>query len=186
MGHQRSPSAGLSRAASLRSNNASGSSSRSSSPSKPTPSTPSASASTSTATPRTSRLAPPSPIKRQSLVLQPRKSFTRQSPGESPAPPSPALQNSRLGTSPSREAASQAQRTSSPLALPPQNAVIEPPPPPTPVVQAPLQPPTPIDSTPSITNGTTLVPPTPISRVPSHDPSSPITVSPQSIYFTIM
>ncbi|OAX37534.1 hypothetical protein K503DRAFT_850414 [Rhizopogon vinicolor AM-OR11-026] len=182
MGHQRTPSTGLSRAASLRSNGASGSSSRSSSPSKPTPSTP-ASSSASLATPRTSRLAPPSspakpplsPAKRPSLALQPRKSFARQSPGEPAAPPSPALHNPRIGTSPSQEAVTQVRRTSSPLVLPPQNAIVEPPPPPTPVVQAPRQPPTPVESTPSITNGTTLAPPTPISRVPSHDPSSPIT-----------
>lgn len=183
MGHQRSPSTGLSRAASLRSNGASGSSSRSSSPSKPTPSIPSASASTSIASPRTSRLAPPSsPVKRPNLALQPRKSFARQSPGEPTAPMSPVLQNSRIGTSPSQETTNQVQRTSSPLSLPPQNAIVEPPLPPTPVVQALRQPPTPIESTPSLTNGTTLAPPTSISRVPSHDPSSPITVG-TYVYF---
>jgi dynactin 1 len=176
MGHQRTPSTGLSRAASLRSNGASGSSSRSSSPVKPTPSTPSSS-SASLATPRTSRLAPPSsPAKRPPLALQPRKSFARQSPGESSAPLSPALplQTPRKA-SPSQEAVTQVQRTSSPLALPPQNAIIDPPP--MPVVQASRHPPIPINSTPSITNGTTLALPPSISRAISHDPSSPITVS---------
>ncbi|KAG2122581.1 dynein associated protein-domain-containing protein [Suillus clintonianus] len=172
MSHQRTPSTGVSRAASLRSNGASGSSSRSSSPVKATPST-SASA---IASARTSRLAAPSsPAKRiPSLTLQPRKSFSRQLPAESSAPLSPALQTPRIGPSSSQEALVQVQRTSSPLALPPQNAVVEPPPPPSPVAHTFLQPPAPIDSSPSL-NGTKLAPSPSISRVPSHEPTSPIT-----------
>ncbi|KAG1742767.1 dynein associated protein-domain-containing protein [Suillus paluster] len=174
LGHQRTPSASLSRAASLRSNGASGSSSRSSSPVKPTPST--STPASAVASPRTSRLAPPSsPAKRiPSLTLQPRKSFPRLPSAESAAPLSPALQTPKIGSSPSQEPVIQLQRTSSPLALP-QNAVVEPPPPLSPVAHTLLQPPVPIDSSPSPINGTKLAPSPSISRVPSHEPSSPIT-----------
>jgi dynactin 1 len=177
MGHQRTPSAGVSRAASLRSNGASGSSSRSSSPVKATPSA--STSASAVASPRTSRLtAPSSPVKRiPSLTLKPRKSFPRQpSSAESSVPQSPALQTPKIGSSSSQEALVQVQRTSSPFALPPQNAIVEPPPPPSPVAHTFLQPPAPIDSSPSL-NGTKLAPSPSISRVPSHEPTSPITVS---------
>jgi dynactin 1 len=176
MGHQRTPSTGVSRAASLRSNGASGSSSRSSSPVKATPSA--STSASAVASPRTSRLtAPSSPVKRiPSLTLKPRKSFPRQPSAESSVPQSPALQTPKIGSSSSQEALVQVQRTSSPLALPPQNAIVEPPPPPSPVAHTFLQPPAPIDSSPSL-NGTKLAPSPSISRVPSHEPTSPITVS---------
>ncbi|KAG1848525.1 dynein associated protein-domain-containing protein [Suillus subalutaceus] len=174
MSHQRTPSTGVSRAASLRSNGASGSSSRSSSPVKATPSA--STSASAVASPRTSRLtAPSSPAKRiPSLTLKPRRSFPRQPSAESSVPQSPALQTPKIGSSSSQEALVQVQRTSSPLALPPQNAALEPPPPPSPVAHTFLQPPAPIDSSPSL-NGTKLAPSPSISRVPSHEPTSPIT-----------
>ncbi|KAG1758451.1 dynein associated protein-domain-containing protein [Suillus occidentalis] len=162
MGHQRTPSTG-------------GSSSRSSSPVKATPSA--STSASAVASPRTSRLtAPSSPAKRiPSLTLQPRKSFPRQPSTESSAPQSPALQTPRIGSSSSQEALVQVQRTSSPLALPPQNASMEPPPPPpSAVAHTFLQPPASIDSSPSL-NGTKLASSLSISRVPSHEPTSPIT-----------
>ncbi|KAG6334284.1 hypothetical protein ID866_4799 [Astraeus odoratus] len=117
-GHQRTPSTGPARAASLRS---SGPSSRSSSPVK-------ASATSlppppGIASPRISRLAPPaSPVKRiPSLALQPRKSFPRTASGESSGPLSPALQTSRSNQPPSQDTSILvSQRTTSPLSLPSQ------------------------------------------------------------------
>ncbi|KAL4067219.1 dynein associated protein-domain-containing protein [Scleroderma yunnanense] len=117
--HQRTPSTGLARAASLRSSAAS---SRSASPVKP----PSISIPppSGTASPRISRLAPPgSPAKRiSSLALQPRKSFPRSSSGDSNGPLSPALQTRANQTLARDTNILVSQRPSSPLSLPPRVA----------------------------------------------------------------
>ncbi|KIJ13750.1 hypothetical protein PAXINDRAFT_170080 [Paxillus involutus ATCC 200175] len=130
VGHQRTPSTGLSRATSLRSSGAS-SSSRSSSPVKaPTPVT-SMLPPAGTSSPRTSRLAPPSsPAKRMpSLTLQPRKSFPRSAPGENGGPLSPSLPTPRTAalappSSPPHDTTIivPAQRATLPVSLPPQTA----------------------------------------------------------------
>ncbi|KAH7911588.1 dynein associated protein-domain-containing protein [Hygrophoropsis aurantiaca] len=153
IGHQRTPSTGLARAASLRSSG----SSRSASPVKSQ--TNGLPPSSITASPRSSRLAPPtSPAKRiPSLALQPRKSFPRQSSGESAAPLSPALPPTpRSNYSPSQDPTlvPSAQRTSSPLAIP-QQTISPPSPPPIQTIQIePAVPaPAPITTTPSLTNG---------------------------------
>ncbi|KAF8079158.1 dynactin [Lyophyllum atratum] len=128
VGHQRTNS-GLLRANSLRtppSSNASNASPRSTSPTKPV-------ASSSSAAPSLTTLRMPkqagSPTKRNSLSLQPRKSFPiSQSPSEdhtnSPSPSSPTrMKGSPNGQVPKRTSSplsSQApRRTSSPLSLPP-------------------------------------------------------------------
>ncbi|KAH7920934.1 hypothetical protein BV22DRAFT_1097308 [Leucogyrophana mollusca] len=173
IGHQRTPSTGLARAASLRSSGSSRSSSPVKGQSNGIP------PSSVTASPRSSRLAPPSsPVKRiPSLALQPRKSFPRQASGESSAPLSPALPPTpRNGYSPSQDPTlvPPVQRTSSPLAIPQQT--ISPPSPPSPPpiqTQAPLLPPAPIVSTPSLTNGSSHARSISITKPPSQ-PSSPV------------
>ncbi|KAI6012667.1 dynein associated protein-domain-containing protein [Pisolithus orientalis] len=178
-GHQRTPSTGVSRAASLRSAGAS-SSSRSSSPVKPPaslmPLLPSG-----TASPRISRLAPPSsPVKRiSSLALQPRKSFPRTSSGDSSGPLSPALQTPRSNRLPVQDTTIvTSQRATSPLSLPPQTG--------SPTRSEPAEPqlppePVAVSSLPSLTSGSVSSPIVPsLSGGPLQAPTIPVSREPSS------
>ncbi|KAF5385085.1 hypothetical protein D9615_001067 [Tricholomella constricta] len=141
LGHQRTPSSGLLRTNSLRTPPSSNASPRSTSPSKPL-----ASSSAAPTTPTVLRMPRPvgSPTKRNSLSLQPRKSFPAQTSAEdhtnSPSPSSPIrIQGSPNGQPP--------KRVSSPLSLPPvgvsPSTKIPPRPPPVSFQGTPSEPPRP-------------------------------------------